>query len=585
MRTLLVDADGRRHASRRSRPRRAGRPSIVDLAPAAGWDEREAHDLYGVGFAGHEPLRPLVDHDLDLARWTVPVRGHDPYQVAVGPDPRRRDRVRPLPLPRRRRPDPPPRRAALLQAPRARAGRRGRHARRGARATPPAPAPPARSPTPSPTRTPARRRSGSSRPPSSPASARSCSSSSEPGATSTTSPRSAPASASPPATAHFAALTERARRLNAELTGHRFLFGSVARRRQRRSTLGRGDGPGGPRGARRDPRARLDERLARAALQRLVPGPAARTSAIVTRGGRGRCSARSGRPRGQAGAPEDVAHDLAAARLRRLRAVVPGAADGDVRARLEQRALELDQSFDLLERLLDRPVEPVGRRAGPARERRSGRPRREPARRDELRRRAGGRPGRAAAPAHRLLRELALRRARRGRQPAPRLPPDQQELRALLRLRRPLMLTLLRDLRRLRHELALPAPGRGRSLAIRHVDAGSCNGCEHELTLTSSPYYDLERFGLGIVASPRHADVLLVTGRVTTRMREPLLDRLRGDARAAPRRRARRLRARLRPARHRREPRRPARGPAPGRPPHPRLPADAGRDRARRCSS
>ena len=85
------------------------------------------------------------------------------------------------------------------------------------------------------------------------------------------------------------------------------------------------------------------------------------------------------------------------------------------------------------------------------------------------------------------------------------------------------MLTLLRDLRRLRRELALPRPDRGRSLAIRHVDAGSCNGCEHELTLLSSPYYDLQRFGLGIVASPRHADVLLVTGPVTTRMREPLL--------------------------------------------------------------
>jgi Ni,Fe-hydrogenase III large subunit len=60
-------------------------PSIVDLAPAAGWDEREAHDLQGVRFAGHEPLRPLVDHDLSLDRWTVPVRGTDPYQVAVGP--------------------------------------------------------------------------------------------------------------------------------------------------------------------------------------------------------------------------------------------------------------------------------------------------------------------------------------------------------------------------------------------------------------------------------------------------------------------------------------------------------------------
>ncbi|MHB1244242.1 MAG: NADH-quinone oxidoreductase subunit B family protein, partial [Gaiellaceae bacterium] len=85
------------------------------------------------------------------------------------------------------------------------------------------------------------------------------------------------------------------------------------------------------------------------------------------------------------------------------------------------------------------------------------------------------------------------------------------------------MLTLLRDLRRLRRDLALPAPGRGRSLALRHVDAGSCNGCEHELTLITSPYVDLERFGLGVVASPRHADVLLVTGAVTRRMREPLL--------------------------------------------------------------
>jgi len=85
------------------------------------------------------------------------------------------------------------------------------------------------------------------------------------------------------------------------------------------------------------------------------------------------------------------------------------------------------------------------------------------------------------------------------------------------------MLTLLRDLRRLRRELDLPRPRRGRSLAVRHVDAGSCNGCEHELTLVSSPYADLARFGIGVVASPRHADVLLVTGTVTTRMHAPLL--------------------------------------------------------------
>ena len=60
-------------------------PSIVDLTPAAGWDEREAYDLYGIHFDGHEPLRPLVDHDLDLASWTVSVHGHGPYQIAVGP--------------------------------------------------------------------------------------------------------------------------------------------------------------------------------------------------------------------------------------------------------------------------------------------------------------------------------------------------------------------------------------------------------------------------------------------------------------------------------------------------------------------
>ena len=58
----------------------------------------------------------------------------------------------------------------------------------------------------------------------------------------------------------------------------------------------------------------------------------------------------------------------------------------------------------------------------------------------------------------------------------------------------------------------------GRSLAIRTVDAGSCNGCELELNALSNVFYDLERFGLHIVASPRHADVLTVTGPVTRNM-------------------------------------------------------------------
>jgi len=63
----------------------------------------------------------------------------------------------------------------------------------------------------------------------------------------------------------------------------------------------------------------------------------------------------------------------------------------------------------------------------------------------------------------------------------------------------------------------------GRSLSIRHVDAGSCNGCELELHALSNAFYDLERFGLRFVASPRHADVLTVTGPVTKNMREALL--------------------------------------------------------------
>ncbi|MGC1586882.1 MAG: NADH-quinone oxidoreductase subunit NuoB [Rhodomicrobium sp.] len=62
----------------------------------------------------------------------------------------------------------------------------------------------------------------------------------------------------------------------------------------------------------------------------------------------------------------------------------------------------------------------------------------------------------------------------------------------------------------------------GRSLAIREVDAGSCNGCELEINALSNPVYDIERFGLKFVASPRHADVLLVTGPVTWNMREAL---------------------------------------------------------------
>ena len=83
------------------------------------------------------------------------------------------------------------------------------------------------------------------------------------------------------------------------------------------------------------------------------------------------------------------------------------------------------------------------------------------------------------------------------------------------------MFVLLSQLSRIRRERGLTrsAP---RSLALRHVDAGSCNGCEHELGAAGNPFHDIARHGLEIVASPRHADILLVTGPVTSRMLEPL---------------------------------------------------------------
>ncbi|MBF6621023.1 MAG: oxidoreductase [Patulibacter sp.] len=84
------------------------------------------------------------------------------------------------------------------------------------------------------------------------------------------------------------------------------------------------------------------------------------------------------------------------------------------------------------------------------------------------------------------------------------------------------MFVLLRQLQAVRRSIALPAPVARGSLAFRHVDAGSCNGCEHELNAAANPYYDLQQYGLNLVASPRHADVLLVTGMVTVRMQRPL---------------------------------------------------------------
>jgi Ni,Fe-hydrogenase III small subunit len=66
------------------------------------------------------------------------------------------------------------------------------------------------------------------------------------------------------------------------------------------------------------------------------------------------------------------------------------------------------------------------------------------------------------------------------------------------------------------------AAGLGGSVQIRHVDAGSCNGCEVEIGSAFGPVYDVERYGARLVASPRHADALVVTGAVTRNMAEPL---------------------------------------------------------------
>ena len=78
-----------------------------------------------------------------------------------------------------------------------------------------------------------------------------------------------------------------------------------------------------------------------------------------------------------------------------------------------------------------------------------------------------------------------------------------------------------------------PAGVRG-SLQVRHVDAGSCNGCEVEISGAFGPVYDAERFGARLVASPRHADALLVTGAVTRNMADPLRTTI--DATPRPRR-------------------------------------------------
>jgi Ni,Fe-hydrogenase III large subunit len=329
-------------------------PSIVDLAPAAGWDEREAHDLYGVGFAGHEPLRPLVDHDLDLSHWTVPVDGRDAYQVAVGPihagviesghfrfhvvgdrilhvDARLFYKHRGL------------ERAAegsTLEAGIAFAGRAcgactvansvayalACEAARGLRSGPEL------------------------------ARARTILLELE-RVWSHLNDIAAVCAGTGLAAGNnrFAELTERARRLNATLTGHRFLFGTVR--------LGGSDLAldAASISAARSELALIREAAAsgwreltfNASFQDRLPDIGIVGADDVRSLGTVGPAARA------AGVAEDVRSSSSELAYDGFEPVTPLRALGDVQARVEQRPLELWQSFDILDRLLDRPVAPV----------------------------------------------------------------------------------------------------------------------------------------------------------------------------------------------------------------------------------
>lgn len=359
VRTLLVGSDGETRLE--TAAVEEGRvPSIVDLARGADWDEREAHDLYGVRFDGHEPLRKLVDHDLGLDSWTVPIRGHDPYQVAVGPI-----------------------HAGVIESGHFRfhlVGERILHLdarlffkHRGLE----------------------RAAQGHTLDEGLAYAARAC-------AACAVSNAVAYAHACEDASGlvpsrelarvrtvllelerlwshlndiaavcagvglaagnnRFAALTERARRLNAQLTGHRFLFGSV---QVGGSTL---SVAGADVAAARDELRRIGaearsawrELVFNASLQDRLPDIGVVAADDAVRLGAVGPSARA------AGVPEDAR--VGAARLAYdgfEPALPPRRAAGDVRARFEQRALEIPQTLDILEALLGDPLKPSATEKG-----------------------------------------------------------------------------------------------------------------------------------------------------------------------------------------------------------------------------
>jgi Ni,Fe-hydrogenase III large subunit len=352
VRTLLVDPRG----ATRLETVAAGEgrtTSLVDLVPAAGWDEREAFDLHGVRFAGHEPLRPLLDHDLDLSRWTVPLRGHDPYQVAVGPI-----------------------HAGVIESGHFRfhvVGDRILHLdcrlfykHRGLE----------------------RAAEGATLEDGLAYAARAC---------------GACATANAVAYAHaceealgleptpelarvrtillelertwshlndiaavcagagfaagntlFAALTERARRLNAALTGHRFLFGSVRVGGSDLAISADGVRAAGAELAsvREQFRSAWGALVFNFSFQDRLPDVGVVATEDARRLGTAGPAARA------SGVGDDARSGSTRLAYEGFEAVAPARTTGDVRARLEQRALELEQSFATLEKLLDRPVGP-----------------------------------------------------------------------------------------------------------------------------------------------------------------------------------------------------------------------------------
>jgi Ni,Fe-hydrogenase III large subunit len=328
--------------------------SIVDLAPASAWDEREAADLYGVRFDGHEPLRPLVDHGAGLDDWTVRVRSDDTYQIAVGPihagviesghfrfhvvgdkilhlDARLFYKHRGL----ERAAEGRPLDEGLAYAQRACAACAVSNTVAYAHACEDA---------------------LGLQPSVELARARTILLELERTWSHLNDIAAVCAGAGLAAgNTHFAALTDRARALNATLTGHRFLFGTV---RVGGSALSLDAGAVAHTRAelvalRGAARSGWRELLFNASFQDRLPdvgivttedarslgavGPAARASGIA----------------------EDVRSSSGRLAYDGFDAQVAAGAAGDVQARLEQRALELWQSFDVLDALLDGPVQPA----------------------------------------------------------------------------------------------------------------------------------------------------------------------------------------------------------------------------------